>query len=215
MELRAVRIALGVICGFAVVSLAAACGAGPSSRASAQTSATTTKKGVSSTDLRLMPTSFGPLSAADQKLLALVRETSLREITTSQMALEKSSDQGVKQAAQMIIKQHVELEQKDLDVARKLGLQLPDKPSPDMQVGIDRMQGENGTMFDDDYVNTLRQAHGEALILISKVRADSQNSLVRSFADLAGGFIKMHIQVLEKTGEVDYSKLPVPTPDAA
>ncbi|MDF3293246.1 DUF4142 domain-containing protein [Streptomyces silvisoli] len=195
--------------------LVAACGAGPSSRAGARAAAPTTNKGVSGTDLSLRSTSFGPLSAADQKLLALVRETSLREITTSQMALKKSSNEGVKQAAQMISKQHVELEQRDLDVAGKLGLRLPDKPSPDMQVGIDRMRGENGTAFDDDYVNTLRQAHGEALILISKVRADSQNSLVRSFADLADGFIKMHIQALEKTGDVDYSKLPVPTPDAA
>lgn len=166
-------------------------------------------------DMSLTPTQFGPLSAADKKLLTIVRETSLREITTSQMALQRASNPRVKQAAQMIIGQHVELQNKDLDVAKALGLQLPDRPSPDMQIGIDRMQKENGPEFEKDYTNTLRQAHAEALILLSKVRADTQNSMVRPFAELCQQFITMHIQMLERTGEVDFSKLPVPMPQAS
>jgi hypothetical protein len=79
-----------------------------------------------------------------------------------------------------------------------------------MQAGIDRMRGEFGETFDRDYVNTLRKAHAEALILVSTVRADTRNSLVRPFADLAGDYIKTHINLLEKTGDVDYAQLPVP-----
>jgi len=54
------------------------------------------------------------------------------------------------------------------------------------------------------------QAHGEAFILIAQVRADTRNSVVRPLADAANDFIKTHIQVLEKTGDVDHTQLPVP-----
>lgn len=98
----------------------------------------------------------------------------------------------------------------DLQAAKTLGITLPGKPAPDMQVGIDRMRDETGVVFDTDYTNTLRQAHGEAFILIAQVRADTRNSVVRPLADAANDFIKTHIQVLEKTGDVDYTQLPIP-----
>lgn len=65
------------------------------------------------------------------------------------------------------------------------------------------VSGDGGT-------NTLRQAHAEALILIAKGRADTRNTLLHSFAEQAGEFIRTHIQVLEATGNVDYAMLPVP-----
>ncbi|GAA3439061.1 DUF4142 domain-containing protein [Kutzneria kofuensis] len=158
----------------------------------------------------LTDTRYGPLSAADMKLMTLVQETSIREITLSQWALQRSTNPQVRAAAQMIVTQHVQLQKEDLAAAAKLGVTLPDRPSADMQVGIDRMSQESGKTFDTDYANSLRQAHGEAFILIAQVRADTRNSVVRPLADSANDFIKMHIQVLEKTGDVDYSQLPVP-----
>jgi predicted outer membrane protein len=193
------RAILGV-CGAVVALATAACGSTQVGLASAPATPPPT----------LTDTRYGPLSAADVKLMTLVRETSLREITTSQWALERSTNPQVRSAAQMIITQHVQLQQEDLAAAAKLGLQLPDQPSADMQVGIDRMAKETGKVFDDDYANTLRQAHGEAFILIAQVRADTRNTVVRPLADSANDFIKMHINVLEKTGDVDYSQLPVP-----
>jgi predicted outer membrane protein len=159
----------------------------------------------------LTPTQWGPLNAADKKLLALVRETSIREITTSQWAEKWSASPLVKQAAQMMITQHVQLQNEDVDVATKLGVTLPDQPSADMLTWMNKLGTERGTTFDADYTNTLRQAHGAALILIATVRADTRNSLMRAFADSAREFVQNHIQMLEKTGIVDYPALPVPS----
>ncbi|MFC0543460.1 DUF4142 domain-containing protein [Kutzneria chonburiensis] len=158
----------------------------------------------------LTDSKYGPLSAADVKLMNLVQETSIREITLSQWALQRSANPQVRAAAQMIVTQHVQLQKEDLAAAAQLGLTLPDKPAEDMQIGIDRMAKENGKTFDTDYANTLRQAHGEAFILIAQVRADTRNTVVRPLADSANNFIKMHMQVLETTGDVDYGQLPVP-----
>lgn len=194
-----VRTILGV-CGVVAVLSTAACG----STQVGMTAAPAT------TAPALTDTRYGPLSAADMKLMTLVQETSIREITLSQWALQRSTNPQVRAAAQMIVTQHVQLQKEDLAAAAKLGVTLPDRPSADMQVGIDRMSQESGKTFDTDYANSLRQAHGEAFILIAQVRADTRNSVVRPLADSANDFIKMHIQVLEKTGDVDYSQLPVP-----
>jgi predicted outer membrane protein len=158
----------------------------------------------------LTETQFGPLSPVDRKLLSLVQQTSIREITTSIWAQERSANPAVREAARVIITQHKDLEAKDGDISTRMSLPVPDQPSPDMQQGITRMQAETGETFDRDWVNTLRQAHAQALILVSTVRADTRNSLVRPFAGLAGDYIKTHIDLLEKTGDVDYAQLPVP-----
>jgi predicted outer membrane protein len=211
MALRPVRAMLFAVCGAVAVLSTASCGAmQPTAVAPPQTPAPATSESPAA-DQSLTQTQYGPLSAADMKLMNLVRETSLREITTSQWAEQRSQNPMVKQAAQTIITQHVQLQNMDLQAAKTLGLTLPDKPAPDMQEGIDRMRTETGVVFDTDYVNTLRQAHGEAFILIAQVRADTRNSVVRPLADAANDFIKTHIQVLEKTGDVDYTQLPVPS----
>jgi predicted outer membrane protein len=208
---RTVRTSVGVICASAAVWTFAVY-IGDSSSPSRPATSTTAGTAPSQADAaQLTPTSSGPLSAADVKLLTIVRQTSLREIITSQWAEQRTANPMVLKAAQMMISQHTVLQSKDLDVAEQLGLTLPDKPSADMQTGIDRMRTETGTTFDTDYVNTLRQAHAQALILLAKVRADTRNSLVRPFAELANGYITNHIQMLEATGDVDYAKLPIPT----
>jgi predicted outer membrane protein len=191
------------VCGAVAVLTTAACGSTQVGMIAATAVPPTTQA--------LTDNQYGPLSAADVKLMTLVQQTSIREIELSQWALQRSSNPQVRAAAQMIVTQHVQLQKEDIAAAAKVGVTLPDRPAEDMQVGIDRMQQETGKTFDDDYANTLRQAHGEALILIAQVRADSRNSVVRPLADSANDFIKMHINVLEKTGDVDYSQLPVPT----
>lgn len=209
---RTVGASVGVICASAAVWTFAVY-IGDSSSPSRTPSSITAGTAPSQADdaQQLTPTSTGPLSTADMKLLTIVRQTSLREIITSQWAEQRSANPLVRKAAQMMISQHMVLQSKDLDVAQQLGLKLPDQPSADMQTGIDRMRTENGATFDTDYVNTLRQAHAQALILLSEVRADTRNSLVRPFAELANGYITNHIQMLEATGDVDYAKLPIPT----
>lgn len=206
MTSRVSRTVAGVLCGLAVLVPLSACDGGPGAPGSSAPQG----QQATADDQSLTATQYGPLSAADIKLMTIVRQTSLREITVSQWALQRSSNQFVKQAAQTIIDQHVQLQAHDLQLAQMMNIKLPDQPAPDMQVGIDRMRNENGTTFDDDYTNTLRQGHAEAFILIGKVRADTRNTLVRSFAEQCGEFVKTHMQVLEATGDVNFEKLPVP-----
>jgi len=210
MDSRTLRTAL---CGTLVLAVAACAPPNAQVVTAPQAPASTFQAAPAPTNLteaNLTETPFGPISPAGRKLLTIVEQTSLREITTSTWAQQRSSNPAVQEAARVIITQHKDLEARDTDISTRMNLPVPREPSPDMQAGIDRMRGEFGDTFDRDYVNTLRKAHAEALVLVSTVRADTRNSLVRPFADLAGDYIKTHINLLEKTGDVEYAQLPVP-----
>src|SRR5947209_16023087 len=62
------------------------------------------------TEGNLTDTAFGPLSPTDKKLLAIVQQTSLREMTTSVWAQDRSTNPAIQEAAQTIITQHKDLE---------------------------------------------------------------------------------------------------------
>lgn len=206
------RLAVAASGGLLVLAVAACAAPNtlPVVNAAAQPAATTVTPPQTLTEANLTETAFGPISPTDRKLLTIVEQTSLRKITTSVWAQERSANPAVREAARTIITQHKDLETRDTDISTRMGLPVPTQPAADMQTGIDRMRTETGETFDRDYVNTLRKAHAEALILVSTVRADTRNTLVRPFADLAGDYIKTHINLLEKTGDVDYAQLPVP-----
>ena len=202
------------LCGTLALAVTACAPPNPQVMTAAQAPVPTAQPATSTpatlTENDLTQTPYGPISPAGKKLLTIVQQTSLREITTSTWALQRSSNPAVQEAARVIITQHKDLEARDTDISTRMDLPIPREPSPDMQAGIDRMRGESGETFDRDYVNTLRKGHAEALILVSTVRADTRNTLLRPFADVATDYIRQHITLLEKSGDVDYAQLPVP-----
>src|SRR5690242_17045184 len=121
------RITTLAACGLVVVSVTAGCGhaKSPGSAYGAGSGSSSSPGTATTAAEELTPTKWGPLSSTDKKLITIVRETSLREITTSKWALQRSSNPKIKQAAQMIIKQHVVLDKKVLALGAKLGMQLP------------------------------------------------------------------------------------------
>jgi hypothetical protein len=60
------------------------------------------------------------------------------------------------------------------------------------------------------FAQHLRVTDGEVLPAITAVRAGTQNELMRSFAANAAALVSRHMDTLERTGLVDYSKLPAP-----
>ena len=52
----------------------------------------------------------------------------------------------------------------------------------------------------------MRVTHGQIFPVIAKIRANTQNTMVRQLADLANDTVLDHITVLEKTGLVNFDQ---------
>jgi putative membrane protein len=157
----------------------------------------------------------GEVSAADKDFVIKVRLAGLWEIPAGNMAQEKSDDPRVVNIGKSIAAQHVTLDSLDRVAAKKLGIQLPNKPNGDQQYWLNEMKNANATTFDQIFVDRLRAAHGKIFPAIATIRASTRNDSVRKLAQEANQFVLTHITLLESSGIVNYGGLPTAAAPAA
>jgi len=157
----------------------------------------------------------GAVSDADKDFVIKVRLAGLWEVVAGNMAVDKSDDPKIVTIGKTISAQHVALDKLDRDAAKKLGIQLPNKPNTDQQFWLDEMEKANATTFDQIYVDRLRAAHGKIFPAIATIRASTRNDTVRQLAQQANQFVMTHMTLLESSGIVDYSALPTAPAPAA
>ncbi|WP_231956767.1 MULTISPECIES: DUF4142 domain-containing protein [unclassified Actinoplanes] len=161
-------------------------------------------------------TGEGAVTAADRDFVVRVRLAGLWEIPAGQMAQQKSKDPRIQQIGKAIAAQHVVLDKMDRDVAKKLGVTLPNVPNSDQQGWLGEMRSAaEGTDFDQIYIDRLRAAHGKIFPAIATIRASTRNDSVRKLAQRANQFVMTHMTLLESSGIVDFAGLPTAPPPAA
>ncbi|MGH3823657.1 MAG: DUF4142 domain-containing protein [Pseudonocardiaceae bacterium] len=160
-------------------------------------------------------TRWGPLSPADRDLLVMVRQAGLIGGSTGQQAQQQSSNPQVRTVAKRIWLDYNDLDNQVRSVAGKLGVPLPDQPTVAQQGWMKELSGRSGQEYDHMFAQRLRLTDGEVLPALTTVRAGTRNELIRSFAATAATLVSKHMEVLERTGLVDYSRLPAPRPPTA
>lgn len=161
-------------------------------------------------DIGFVETPYGPLGPADRDLLVRVRYAGLWEVPAGQMAAEKGSTEQIREIGTFIAQEHIELDEMTLDAAAELGVALPTEVHPDNQVFLDRMEAREGEDFDFEFIQRLREAHGEIYPLIAYVRSGTQNDFMRDFAKTGEEFVNRHMDYLESSGLVDWFHIPPP-----
>ncbi|WUV70615.1 DUF4142 domain-containing protein [Streptomyces sp. NBC_01478] len=149
----------------------------------------------------------GPLTEADRDFVVEVRSAGLWEYPVGQMALRKGTTKAVKIAGKHLIDGHASLDASCRGVAARLGITLPNRPTPQQQGFMATLKADSGKQFDTDMTNLLRAADGQVLSTIASVRTTTRNSLVRALADQANDTDLDDLTVLEKTGLVDFGQV--------
>lgn len=155
----------------------------------------------------MVSTQWGPLTASDRDLIERVRLAGLWELPAAEMAMQKSNNKTVKEAADHLIVGHKDLDERVRVVATKLGVELPDEPNAQQKGWLEQMRQAQGDEFDRTWANLLRSAHGKIFPAIGTVRNISQNMMVRQLASDTNQTVLDHITMLEKTGKVDFDAI--------
>lgn len=156
----------------------------------------------------------GTVTPADKDFVIKVRLAGLWEIPAGNMAQEKSDNPKVVNIGKTISGQHVILDKMDRDVAKQLGIELPNQPNGDQLSWLAEMSSANAATFDQIYIDRLRAAHGKIFPAIATIRASTRNDSVRKLAQQANQFVMTHMTLLESSGIVDYAGLPTAPPPA-
>ncbi|WP_128380809.1 DUF4142 domain-containing protein [Streptomyces cavernae] len=152
-------------------------------------------------------TPTGPLTEADRDFVVKVRAAGLWEFPSGLLALQKGTTDAVRTAGQHLVVGHAALDAEARKVAARLGITLPNQPSPQQQGFVATLGADTGKQFDSDLANILRLTHGQIFPVIANIRATTRNSLIRELADQANSTVLDHITVTEKTGLVDLDRL--------
>ncbi len=160
-------------------------------------------------------TRWGPVSPADRDLLVMVRQAGISGGSSGKRAQQQGSNQQVRTVAKRIWVDYGDLDNQVRAVAGKLGVPLPDLPTAAQQDWLKDLSGRSGAEYDRTFAQGLRVTDGAVLPAITAVRAGTRNELVRSFAANAATLVTRHMEVLERTGLVDYTRLSAPQPAAA
>ncbi|MGP3920824.1 DUF4142 domain-containing protein [Nonomuraea sp. 10N515B] len=156
-------------------------------------------------------TKWGPLSETDCKLITGVRLARLWEMPIAQDAVQRASNPKVREISKEIADQHHTLDRQVRDVAAKLKVELPVKPTDEQQDWMSDISSRSGSAYDATYVKWLRLAHGKVFALIGTVRGSTQNTLVRRFSEQANAAVLNHQRLLESTGLTTPESFPTPS----
>ncbi|MGX1910524.1 DUF4142 domain-containing protein [Streptomyces phaeochromogenes] len=152
-------------------------------------------------------TPTGPLTEADRDFVVKVRAAGLWEFPSGELALTKGTTEPVRTAGEHLISGHAALDAECRLIAPRLGITLPNQASPQQQGFVATLTADHGKQFDTDLANILRVTHGQIFPTVAKIRATTENSLVRELADQANDTVLDHISVLEKTGLVNFDSV--------
>jgi predicted outer membrane protein len=152
-------------------------------------------------------TQYGPLTEGDRDFVVKVRSAGLWEYPLGELALQKGSTEEMREAGKHLIVGHAGLDELCRKIAPDLNITLPNQATPQQQQFVQTSAAQSGTQFDTTAANIMRVTHGQIFPTIAKIRASTQNTLVRQLADLANDTVLDHITVLEKTGVVNFDQV--------
>jgi predicted outer membrane protein len=152
-------------------------------------------------------TEYGPLTSLDREFMRDLRTAGLWELPAGRTARERSTRTSVRTMGDHLVDGDTELDKRVIQAARTLKVSLPNKPTGSQQKYLDDIEKTRGEEFDRALVNDLRKQDGGSLGLVSLVRDQTRNSMVRSLATRANHIVLDHIAALEDTGLVDYKAL--------
>ncbi|MEU4658969.1 DUF4142 domain-containing protein [Streptomyces sp. NPDC023723] len=157
-------------------------------------------------DRVIADTRYGPLTEADRDFVVKVRAAGLWEHPLGLLAMERGTTPEMREAGEHLVVGHARLDATCRKIAPELGIVLPNRASPQQQQFVATVEGTTGKQFDTTAVNIMRVTHGQIFPAIAKIRANTENSLVRQLADQANDTVLDHITVLEKTGLVNFDQ---------
>jgi predicted outer membrane protein len=149
-------------------------------------------------------TRYGPLTEADRDFVVKVRAAGLWEHPLGLISMRKGTTAAMKEAGEHLVVGHGRLDATCRKIAPELGITLPNQASPQQQQFVATANSKTGKEFDATATAIMRVTHGQIFPTIAKIRATTQNSLIRQLADQANDTVLDHMTVLEKTGLVNF-----------
>ncbi|HEX7316482.1 MAG TPA: DUF4142 domain-containing protein [Pyrinomonadaceae bacterium] len=136
------------------------------------------------------------MSSDDRKFMMMAATGGMAEVEMARLALEKSSNDAVKQYAQKMIDDHTAANNELMQVASMKGVTLPAQPDAKQMAMMMKMQKLSGMEFDMMYVKEAGvKGHEGMEKLFMKESMGGKDMNAKAFASKTLPTVRMHLQM--------------------
>jgi putative membrane protein len=139
--------------------------------------------------------------AMDKAFVKKALEGNEAEIQMGQLALQKSSDDQVKQFAQRMVDDHGKMQDQLKPIAQQLGVKVPDGPSKGDMKKMDKMKSLSGDAFDQAYIKDMVKDHKKDSSEFKQEAQNTQNPQLKQLATEGGQTIDSHLQQIQQIAQ--------------
>lgn len=136
--------------------------------------------------------------AMDKEFVKKALEGNMAEVQMGQLALEKSSDDQVKQFAQRMVDDHGKMLGQLKPVAQQMGVKVPEGPSKGQMKSMDKMKGLSGDAFDQAYIKSMVKDHKNDDSEFKQEAQSTQNPQLKQVVMQSDQIIQSHLQQIEE-----------------
>lgn len=135
--------------------------------------------------------------AGDKSFVKKAMQGGAVVLRSSQIALQKSSDEQLKRFAQRMVDDHTKMDEQFKPVAMQLGLPGTIDPPKKEQAMIDRLQSLSGDDFNKAYVKMMLQDHGKEAAAFKQEAANGKLPALKDLAAHDVSVIEDHQQMIQ------------------
>jgi len=141
------------------------------------------------------------VSSLDRQFLMKAAQGNLAEVKSAKLALQKTSDAGVKQVAQKILNDHTNAQQQLMRLARSLSVTLPSAPSDAQQATYTKWSKLSGSAFDNSYLSGQMHDHAVTISLFQNEVKSGGNPAVKAWAQQTLPVLSGHAMHLKQEAQ--------------
>ncbi|MFC4638894.1 DUF4142 domain-containing protein [Deinococcus hohokamensis] len=130
---------------------------------------------------------------SDVLFMEVATMSNLAEISTSRLALQRSSNAAVRAYAQRMITEHTKAQAELNQIAASKGVKLTDKPGADQRLQANKLSTLSGAAFDRMYKMVQVQGHQMTLDLIVMYRTIGRDQAALAYAAKMQPAVAMHL----------------------
>jgi putative membrane protein len=145
------------------------------------------------------PTSAGVLE--DKAFVRKALQGGMMEVQLGQLALQKSSNDDVKQFAQKMIDDHTKLGDEMKQVGQQMGIKAPDSPSSKDKSTMAKLQTLNGDDFDKAYIKDMVKDHQQDAKDFKQEAQNTTNPALKSVVVQGQQVIDEHLQMIQQIAQ--------------
>lgn len=136
-------------------------------------------------------------SAETEKFVHTAADANTFEIQSSQIALQKTTNEQIKDFADMMIKDHTRIGDELESIAQKQNLQLPKGLDSTSRSSLKRLQSESGTRFGRTYARMMLKGHQQAVKLFRSYAQNGNDQQLKEWAQQTSPTLQEHLRRAE------------------